>query len=518
MSDEPQPGLESRVSGGAGVSEDTMGLSAGAADAAGSLDDHDADGTERPSVSHGSLHKAGGFLKHLVSALDRLKLEYIYLVVALVWGLALVVVTPPFQVPDEPAHFLRAWGLAEGQVFPPRDIKETLPSNVFTLPSQFPVGPILDPSPYTGYQSSKVLQLLKQPISRVHEVRFVQGTPSQNPLAYVPQAIGIWVAELARWSPMGAFYLARIFNLFAGLALVFLALRLVPFGKTMLLIVGLFPVTLSEMASVSPDSLMIGGAMLFTALVLNLSSRTTIRDRDMGLVLGVGVLLLTVKPSYFPLVALVFMLRRRQFASGKRFWIWVPGIAAAVLFVSIVAVLATPASPPGYPFVAQAPIGADMMAQFRHVILHPLTFANAMLNTFGASGISYGYWMVGLLGWLTINVSQVAVLVLLGLIVVFIAGIEGEPPVGARRRSVLLLTWLAGSVSVCLALYGAFSVVGGSTVNGVQGRYFTPVLPLLLLGVSQLKFRRHAAVAIILTVGLILVAIATLRAISFHYV
>ena len=158
-----------------------------------------------------------------------------------------------------------------------------------------------------------------------------------------------------------------------------------------------------------------------------------------------------------------------------------------------------------------------MMAQLRHVILHPLTFVNAILNTFGASGISYSYWMVGLLGWLTINVSQVAVLVLLGLIVVFIAGIEGEPPVGARRRSVLLLTWLAGTVSVCLALYSAFSVVGGSTVNGVQGRYFTPVLPLLLLGVSQLRFRRHSAVAIILTAGLILVAIATIRAVFFHY-
>ena len=42
----------------------------------------------------------------------------------------------------------------------------------------------------------------------------------------------------------------------------------------MFLIPALFPVTVAEMASTSPDALMIAGAMLFTALVLAYSEKT----------------------------------------------------------------------------------------------------------------------------------------------------------------------------------------------------------------------------------------------------
>jgi uncharacterized membrane protein len=124
--------------------------------------------------------------------------------------------------------------------------------------------------------------------------------------------------------------------------------------------------------------------------------------------------------------------------------------------------------------------------------------------------------MVGLLGWLTINVSQVAVFVMFALIVIFMGGFDDEPLVGARHRSVLLLTWAATMVSMCAAIYAGLSVVGGPTVAGIQGRYFTPMLPLLL-GLYKLRLRRRPVAVIVVFVALAFVAIATMRAIWFHY-
>ena len=39
-------------------------------------------------------------------------IAWFYLIVTLAWGVALLVIAPQFQVPDEPAHYFRAWSVA----------------------------------------------------------------------------------------------------------------------------------------------------------------------------------------------------------------------------------------------------------------------------------------------------------------------------------------------------------------------------------------------------------------------
>ena len=206
----------------------------------------------------------------LLTSLDRVKLEYVYLVIALIWGIALVAVMPPFGVPDEPAHFARAWGLAQGVILSPRNFEEVLPANVWSLQNDFPPGPIRDTSHYPAHFGPSVGSLLRERISP-QQIAGVTAVPSQNPAAYAPQALGIELVRLARGSPLAAFYFARLVNLLVAIGLIFFAIRLAPVGKVMILIVALFPGVISEMASVSPDALMIAGAMFFTGLALNLS-------------------------------------------------------------------------------------------------------------------------------------------------------------------------------------------------------------------------------------------------------
>src|ERR1043165_2935158 len=53
------------------------------------------------------------------------RLDKCYLTIGLVFGLAFLVVTPPFQIPDEPNHFFRCFQISEGHVRP--EIGESLP-------------------------------------------------------------------------------------------------------------------------------------------------------------------------------------------------------------------------------------------------------------------------------------------------------------------------------------------------------------------------------------------------------
>jgi uncharacterized membrane protein len=472
----------------------------------------------RPSSASGlRIEEAVAPVRSLLSRVDSLRLEYLYLAVALLWGIGLVVLMPPFQVPDEPAHFYRAWGLAQGQILPPRNYREILPANVWSLREAFPVGVIGVPSRYPGYDPGKVKRLLGERIAS-RKVSAVTAIPSQNPLAYVPQALGIELARVTGFSPLGSFYLARLLNLLTAVALVFFAIRLLPFGKVMLLIVALFPVTISEMASTSPDALAIAGAFFFTGLLLNLSQRATVKDSQMVAVLLSALLLLAVKPGYFPMVGLLFLIKPASLTSARRYAAWISCTIGAVLLVAALTVLTAPAAPANLP-IAVGPVvpGADSVAQLKLVLTDPLGFGGTMFKTLGSAGITYGYWMIGLLSWLSINISHSAVLLVLLLILCLIGGFEGEPPIRAWRRSVLLVTWVATTTSVTLAIYLTLNAVGNLTVDSLQGRYFTPMFPLLLLGLYRLQLKRRSSVTIILAVALGLIALTTMRAIWYHY-
>ena len=100
---------------------------------------------------------------------------------------------------------------------------------------------------------------------------------SYGPVGYLPQAAGIGLGRLVGAPPLTCFYLARLANLLAAIALLFFAIRLAPFGKQLFVLLALLPMTMFELASVSCDALTISGAMFFTALLLWASVRPTLR-------------------------------------------------------------------------------------------------------------------------------------------------------------------------------------------------------------------------------------------------
>jgi len=143
---------------------------------------------------------------------------------------------------------------------------------------------------------------------------------SYGPVGYLPQAVGIGLGRLLGASPLTCFYLARLGNLLAAVALLFFAIRLAPFGKQLFMLVGLLPMTMFELASLSCDALTISGAMFFTALLLWASKRVTLRRVD---VRARGwrrsALLLNVKPGYWALVLLVLLIRPAQLGGRIRY-------------------------------------------------------------------------------------------------------------------------------------------------------------------------------------------------------
>ena len=253
------------------------------------------------------------------------RLEYVFLVIALVWGVAQVFIVPPLQVPDEGDHWFRAWALTDGQLAADRDGALTLPRSFAPTVDLYtrlvsdvqPLPPSLEGE--AGFSTYEALFNGSGAAGSgsAGTLRVMSRVANYSPVGYLPQAAGIAVGRLFGASLLTCFYLARLVNLLVAVALLFFAIRLAPFGKHLFMLLALLPMTMFELASVSCDALTISGVMLFIALVLWAGRLVTLGRIDVAILLGAAVALLNVKPGYEAVVLLVLLIRPEQLG-GRR--------------------------------------------------------------------------------------------------------------------------------------------------------------------------------------------------------
>ena len=433
-------------------------------------------------------------------ALENLPLELVFLAIALTWGVLQVFIVPPFQVPDEGDHWFRAWALTDGQLTADKQGMVTLPAS-FTRPADL----------YTRLVAAGVL-----PVSLVGQAGFAgyedlfngtgpSGTvkvpsrvASYGPLGYLPQALGVALGRLLGAPPLTCFYLARLGNLLAAVALLFLAIRIAPFGKPLFLLLALLPMTMFELASVSCDALTIAGAMLFTALALRASARPTLRRTDIALLVSVAAVLLNIKPGYWALVLLVLLIRPAQLGGRLRFVLFVAGsiLVVALIFLFVVLLTSTDARIQG---------GGGPQAQLLFIARQPLDFLGIVWSNLQANLVKWPLESIGVLGWFTIALPPLSyLLVLVG---GFGALLQWREDVRLRARERALLAVVGAAVfgTMVVALYAFLEPTGSGQVQ-VQGRYLAPVLLLLLLSVYGIRFAprplgRFATVGVVLVVA-----------------
>src|SRR6185295_12844063 len=117
-----------------------------------------------------------------------------------------------------------------------------------------------------------------------------------TPVPYAPQTLAGVAMRLFGFRPFLVFYLGRLLNLAAALALMAMAMRAAPEQATMLAAVTLLPMTMAQFASWSADALTIALAALLTALLLG--------ERAPRAAIAVAFGLALCKPAYF-LIALL---------------------------------------------------------------------------------------------------------------------------------------------------------------------------------------------------------------------
>jgi uncharacterized membrane protein len=362
------------------------------------------------------------------------------------------------RVPDETGHFWRGAAMAWGHFGAPARTKTPIPTGMQTL-----VWVMSSQTEAEGRFSARQFRTAATIPLEAGKPALVSIFPSQyTPLPYLPQAMATFVMRLAGGRPLIAFYAGRLATLLACIALIALAMRIAPRQETLIAAVALLPMSMFEIASWSADALTIALAILFTAMLLEPPSSTAAMAMT-------AIALSLCKPAYFLLALFAFTTMPRRRAAI------VAGATLAGTAVSIV--YARYAW-----FNVKTSVPLDPAAQLRCVLADPLRFLHVVSHDVAANLWSYTEETIGRLGLLDVGLPAVVIVAEL----LALAALAVTAGFALRRAQRLLAAAivLASLAGIVLSQYLTWSIVCGETIEGVQGRYFIPLLPLALAALA----------------------------------
>ncbi len=405
--------------------------------------------------------------------------------VGLLGAVPLVLLTPPFQVADEPQHFERAYqisrldlvGHAHG-----REAGAVLPVSLSAMARDLLGTDAIDADrPITPRPLSASLAGLGRPLDpdRVAFTAFTGAAP-YSPLPYVPQAVAIAIGRSFGMGPLALLYAARLANALAAIVLLALAVRTAPVAREALAFAGLMPMALYQYASASPDAMTIATALLFTAL----ATRAIVRGWTGRTVVAAG-LLGAVFCSHKLVYAPVLLIGLVPAMAGARARLRTIGLSVAIALFALGVGIGWFALNSGLA-LTRLP-DTDVHAQAAFLIGRPMAFPAILWASLQSYAMLYYFGMVGAIGWLVVPLPTTAYLFALFGMILTVCIRRPDEPVLPRLVGVWPLLLVAGGIAlVALALYLTWNTVGSAAILGVQGRYFLPLLPLLLVACTLL--------------------------------
>ncbi len=443
------------------------------------------------------------FLKGIVAWISRfnLKPERSYILLAVVFGLVMVFVTPPLQTPDEAVHLERAYMLSEGRL---SNSAQEFPSSIIKLNDIFAR---LNFNPDEKTSKKEILSALT--INQEPGIRTKSGA-LEFIIPYIPQAIGIFFGRISGAPILILLYIGRIMNLLVSVLLVYFAIRWTPFFKWIFFLVGMMPKTLFLFASVSKDGFTISASLLLISLFLfyAFSSKEKLGTRDFLKICFFSLLSTLSKIPNVVLVFLFSLIPVRKVGSLKKYLVvflilmlvvFIPffsgpairGIAREIRFSSGTVHALPPVSKES-PGIVSIEKMADTLSksgiinekeQIKYILEDIPRYIRLEIKTiFSVQGKGILNGFVGVLGWLDTYLPMWLTNSYL-FILLLAAFLNSEPGIKIdwKNRIVLLLVLIAAVTIIETGMYMAATVVGTNRIYGIQGRYFIQFAPLFLI-------------------------------------
>ncbi len=423
-----------------------------------------------------------------------------FLGTALVFGLLYALLVPPFQSPDETAHFYRTAHLASGHLM-------AISTTDMRLGGSLPKSLQLIYQPFAGlrydYEAKVVLHHFQksweQPLNP-SDTAFLDfpNVGYYAPLPYLAQGLVLRALMAFDCRPLVLFYAGRLTTLAVWMALVMAALRLLPILAPTLAWLALLPSSLFLHASLSGDAVTNGLCFwLLAALLALIFDETQQAERRRWLLVGIYVcsaMIVLSKPVYFPLVLLAWLVPKGRFQQNRGYYAFAGGLL--LLNLSLLAWWYQYAGNLFIPYGAYNPLyregvqlneGVLPHEQLDFVMKHPFGFLKTALLSYAESAPATLAHYFGKFGWEKNYLpSWLIGLLCLGALWVSLTDERAAAKLQTRHRLALALVAALMMGALALVLYMQWMPVGSDRILAFSGRYFFAVFPALFFAVGGL--------------------------------
>lgn len=447
----------------------------------------------------------------------------LFLLFGLVFGTLLCLVTPPLQVPDEFAHFARAYQFAQGGLF--SEHKPELGTGLNTVGGQLPLSMIELDTTYAPFSSETSVPLkpdhlfesLREPLDKDNTTFAPISAFNYSPVPYIGSIIACFIGQATNMSPLLMMYLGRIFNLFIALTLIYFAIKLTPRFKWILLLLALMPMTIFQLASLSADSIGIGVAFLAIAVIFSYAFSTkvmVIENKHILIMIVLFAVMALWKQAYAPFALLYFLIPMSKVGSRQKYF----RLGALVLICSVLPMLLWSLANASIISAATTPVN-----QFSSILTNPLGFAKMFFLTYySQSGLNFFLQTFGVLGWLNIPVSFLFHTLPYFVVIVLAVLHESKRIVFSLSNKLVLALVSTGVIGlISLSLYLIWTPPENTIIDGIQGRYFIPIIPLIIgiLSTRQITLTSYIKHPKLILFGLLAVSclFVGIRLITYYY-
>ena len=417
---------------------------------------------------------------------------------SLLFGTLIILATPPLRGPDETAHFLRAYGVAQGDIVP--SVRDAQGRKGVLIPQRLYEGfdffeSVRIQEKEAGFAYGPVFRAYfnRRParvdLERVPTFVAYAGSEGYSPVAYLPQVAAALMARALDLDFVATFYLMRFAGLAALTGLIAYAIAMLPNLAWAFLAISMLPAAIYGRSVINADGSALASAMVVTAFWLRgilLPQLHILGPQSFWMMLCA----LTKAPN---LVFILLGLMPLRGMPGRRWHL----LALTILPAIAVAVIWTFSSGADTATWRMVEITGQNLDAFNpavkltYLLDHPLHFPAAVIIALHEKDLGE-FWrqVIGVLGlfdtvlqrWVYPTVS-----------VLFLCTFLTRLPLATAARyqvaTVATITVLVYIVVVYFVCYLAFTPLDESTVWGVQGRYFVPILSLVAIMVATVVNR-----------------------------
>ncbi len=447
------------------------------------------------------------------------KTHTVFAVFALIFGFIFAIYTPFKGAPDEYVHIASSYCKSNRIM----GIKDSFDGENL-LVRECDAEEFTKPINYNAFEIQQMYEGFWKTDGNKTELVPVKAKVAQVfPPLYWAQTIGITIARLLGLGFIPMIIFGRIANLLLYVGLVYLAIKIMPIYKTALAVMALTPIPLQLAGSFSYDTLVIALCFLFIAYVFNCAyKKEKIEIKDIVILSLIAGCIAPSKTVYIVLVGLCFIIPKEKFTNAKKaFTSYLVIVLCALIMwlgynLGVVKTLTNNTNMNNAPTqitVAQQEISNsaetitetenqssveyDMHSDigengdnrnyftFGYILGNIPQTIKLVINTIQENTVLYIQQLFGgIFGEVIVSPVKINWIYTMAIIAIVFLSILQQSDYKLQYKGIRKVWGLIVALAACGLSFLAcitWTPINYTTVFGIQGRYFYPVLPLIIL-------------------------------------